>query len=292
MSLTSAPQSCPVCAVPPTSTLRLRNGAPLLRCSRCGLGWWPWDAFDPAGFYDADYFQSETAPQGYNDYRSMEPGIRRTARARLRRLARLKPGGPGRLLDLGCGTGVFLDEARRAGWDVAGVEVSAYGVEEARRRGLAVERATADEAELAPGSFDCVTLWDVIEHVGDPRRVLRVAAAALRPGGILALSTGDVTSLCARVSGAAWHLFTLPEHLFFFSPASLRLLMGQVGLRVVNVTREVNWVPLAYIVERLSKSLRLPAWPRRLPGTGWSVPATLFDVLGVYAVRRGAHEHE
>ena len=92
-----------------------------------------------------------------------------------------------------------------------------------------------------------------------------------------------------RASGPRWHLFNVPEHLYFFSPAALTRLLARFGCRIVRVTRELNWVPVRYLFERLRKSL---GWSdsaarriARMPA--WVVPATLGDVLGVYAVRSG-----
>lgn len=287
---TAAPPACVACGAPPVSRLTLRNGAPLLCCPRCGLGWWPWPAFEPAEFYDVDYFQSDQAPKGYNDYRSLEPGVRRTARARLRRIARLAAP-PGRLFEIGCGTGVFLDEARAAGWQAAGLEVSPYAAAAARQRGLDVQAVGIEQ--LAPdcaGTCDCVVMWDVIEHLRDPAGALRAAVRLLRPGGVLALSTGDLGSWCARLSGSRWHLFNLPEHLFFFTRPSLARLVSAAGAQVRTMVSEVNWVPIAYLSERLAKSLRGAPAARpaesRAAWARWVVPATLFDVVGVYAVRQ------
>jgi len=325
MSGAAAPRDCPACGTPPRGRYRLRNGARLKQCPRCLLGWWNWPPLDPTAFYDQDYFQSETSSKGYNDYASLEAGVRRTARGRLRRLERLlreairapsasargldhstpsdaatsdsseaaAAGSPRarawgserkRLLEIGCGTGCFLDEARRAGWECEGVEVSEYAAERARLRGLNVLCRPIEELALPNEAFDAVVLWDVIEHVRDPAGVIGLAGAALRGGGILALSTGDLTSLCARFCGPSWHLFNLPEHLFFFSPRSLELLLTQAGCRVRQITREVNWVPASYVAERLAKPLGLRP-PSRLIGANWIVPATLFDVVGVYATR-------
>lgn len=288
--MTPSPTRCIACQLPPRRALRLRNGAWLLRCRRCGLGWWNWPTFDPHAFYDHDYFQSSSAARGYDDYARLEPGGRRTAAGRMRRIERrLQSAGgvPPRLLELGCGTGVFLDVARQRGWDVRGVEVSAYAAEVARRRGLEVVVARAEDSSAWPeGRFDCVALWDVIEHLHEPHVALRAALAALRPGGVLALSTGDLSSLVARWSGAAWHLFNLPEHLFFFTPTSLRRLILSAGGRDVRFTREVFWSPASYVVERLAKTGVLPqSWTLR-PAAHVLLPATLFDVLGVYAVKR------
>lgn len=290
------PTHCPACGNTPADWFRLRGGEMLLRCPGCDLAWWNWKQFSAAEFYNRDYFQSDTAAKGYSDYHSLERGTRQTARARLDRLEKLRArfasrllergDARPRLLEIGCGTGCFLGEAVARGWDADGIEVSEYAAGEAQARGHAVLRGTLDEIDLPAAEYDCVVLWDVIEHLPDPRGALAAAAAALRSGGVLALSTGDVTSRCARWTGARWHLFNLPEHLFFFSPRSIELLLGQQRCHVVARVREVNWSPVAYLVERIAKSIGLPASLARplraLPGV---VPATLFDVMGVYAIK-------
>ena len=285
----AAPRSCPACERAPNAAFQLSNGEPLLRCPQCGLGWWSWAAFDPARFYDRDYFQSPGAARGYSDYDALEPGLRRTARDRLRRIRHWLGPGTGAefaLRDLGCGTGVFLEQARQAGYRVSGVEVSDHASGRARARGLDVVTDALETGTITPDTYDVITLWDVIEHLPDPASVTLAAARGLRPGGVLALSTGDLDSWCARLSGPSWHLFNLPEHLFFFTPRSLTRLLGRAGLVVRQTVHEVNWVPLRYVAERLTKTFT--GRDRRLP-LGFLgdrvVPATLGDVLGVYAVR-------
>jgi SAM-dependent methyltransferase len=301
VSTSGAPPVCIACGAAPRVRYRLDNGANLVQCPRCLLGWWPWPAFDPAAFYNQDYFQGTGQTKGYDDYAALEAGVARMARMRLRiirRLLRMDMQGGGsarlRLLELGCGTGVFLRAAMETGWEGRGIEVSTYAAEQARRRGLQVETGPVEDRSFGAAEFDCVALWDVLEHLRDPAGVLASAARALRPGGVLALSTGDVSSLCARLSGPRWHLFNLPEHLFFFSPASLRRLLQAAGCHSVVLRREPYWSPAAYVIERARKSggpvgrvaaLLAPVL-RATVGTRL-LPANLFDVLGVYAVHRG-----
>jgi SAM-dependent methyltransferase len=299
MSGTAPPQKCLACGRLPEDARMLPQGVRIVRCPGCGLEWWRWPAFDPETFYDQAYFQSVQVSKGYDDYAALEPGVRRTARARLGRIARLRRSPPGRLLDVGCGTGCFVDEARHAGWDARGIEVSPYAAAVASERGLPVTCQSIEALRLEPSSLDAVTLWDVLEHVTDPAGALAQAASALRPGGVLALSTGDVSSWCARWSGARWHLYNIPEHLFFFSRTALVLMLERSGCRVLRIVREVNWVPLAYVFERLRKTLRRPRPARPTPtpsaplvasrdrrvAARWLVPATLLDVLGLYALR-------
>lgn len=306
MNIAPPPASCPACDVPPVAPLRLRNGRPLRRCPRCLLGWWDWPTFDSTAFYDEAYFQSADVSKGYNDYAALEPAIRFTAKLRLRAIdrvlltsaARGRPvlgdlSGPRRLLDVGCGTGCFLDVGRAAGWSVEGVEVSPWAADRAAQRGLRVACTPIEQVGELPRKFDVVTLWDVIEHLSDPLRALRSLAGVLEPRGLLVLSTGDITALCGRLSGARWHLFNLPEHLFFFSPLALRRLLARAGMRVVAVRREVNWFSADYLAERLLKSLlglrgdlgSLRPWLRKI-----TLPATLLDIVTVFAERAAPAE--
>jgi hypothetical protein len=91
----------------------------------------------------------------------------------------------------------------------------------------------------------------------------------------------------ARLSGPRWHLYSIPEHLFYFTRRSLRLLLGAHGLWVESMRAEASLYPISYLVERLRKTLlgRGAARPARWPGAGHAVPVNLFDVVTVAAVR-------
>jgi SAM-dependent methyltransferase len=208
-----------------------------------------------------------------------------------RRLARIPSPRPGaRLLDIGAAFGFAVAEARDAGWDATGLEISAAA---ARAGHAAVGRvvvANAHRAPFAAESFDAVTLWDVLEHLSDPHAAVAEAARLLRPGGRLVLTTGDVGSLAARLSGARWHLYTIPEHLFFYSRRSLRLLLEAHGFRVETQRADSSVYTLGYLVERLRKTLLGRAGGQRAtwPGSGLRIPVNLFDIVTVQAVREGA----
>jgi SAM-dependent methyltransferase len=142
---------------------------------------------------------------------------------------------------------------------------------------------------FADGAFDVVTAWDVLEHLPEPRAAARELARIVRPAGRVVLSTGDAGSLVARLSGSRWHLYTLPEHLFFYTGESLRRLLADAGLRVVRMTREGSVYTLGYLMERLRKSLlgRGAGSAARWPGASLGVPCNLFDIVTVEARREG-----
>src|SRR5215472_15134905 len=135
---------CPACAYPTEHRfLYSKNGCDILQCAGCGLGRAEAKSFNPKDYYTDEYFCGAQA-DGYADYRGAEPVLRREfARTFIRRHK-----SAGRLLDVGCAYGFFLQEARRC-FDVAGLEISDDAASEARRRGLNVITGVADEAALS-----------------------------------------------------------------------------------------------------------------------------------------------
>ena len=112
----------------------------------------------------------------------------------------------GRLLDVGCAYGFFLQEARRH-FEVAGIEIAEDAAAHARQQGLCVLTGVADAATLARlGNMDVIVLLDVIEHLPAPHETLALCARHLNPGGIIVITTGDFASLYARLAGAHWRL--------------------------------------------------------------------------------------
>jgi SAM-dependent methyltransferase len=260
----------------------------IVECERCGVRFWrPPPGFDPRETYDAAYFADASSAHGYDDYAALEPALRRNFARRLARLGR--PAAEARLLDVGAAYGFAVAEAHAAGWRALGVEISAAGARRAARTtGGRIAIADAAALPFAGSGFDAVTLWDVLEHLPDPHAAVAAASACLRPGGRLVLTTGDVGSVVARLSGRRWHLYSIPEHLFFYTRRSLRLLLGAHGLRVEWMRADASLYPLGYLIERIRKTLlgrAAAAGSARWPGASLALPVNLFDVVTVSAVR-------
>jgi SAM-dependent methyltransferase len=141
----------------------------------------------------------------------------------------------GRLLDVGCATGDFLAEVRRIpGWSAIGLEPGAAAAHYVRHEvGLDVVRGTLNTAAWKDAIFDVLTLWDVLEHVYDPRTVLHEAARLLKPGGVLVINYPNLDSLDRRLFGRYWCGYELPRHLTMPPIAVLRHELAAVGLREV-----------------------------------------------------------
>lgn len=139
----------------------------------------------------------------------------------------------GHLLDVGCAAGGFLREMRRTGkWKVQGVEPNAHLACFARETlELSVFTGRLTEANLPDESFEVVTMWDVLEHVHDPRATLKEVYRLLKPGGMLLASVPNANSVDAKLFGRYWVGLDFPRHLYVFSTSTLTALLEKAGLR-------------------------------------------------------------
>jgi SAM-dependent methyltransferase len=276
---------CPACGRKTAQRhLYRKNGCDILQCEACGLGRTvPIADFDPSAYYTDGYFSGEHA-DGYADYVGAESVLRREFVRTVEFIRTLVP--RGRLLELGCAYGFFLEEAKRH-YEVAGIELAPDAAKFCRSRGLNVVTGVAADAtlhRLGP-PFDAVVLLDVIEHLQEPHETLALCATHLNPGGVVVLTTGDFGSPVARLLGAGWRLMTPPQHLWFFTVESFRRLAPQYGLHVERIDRPWKTVPLSLILFQVLRMLG-----RRTEALAMAsrigLPVNLFDAMRV-VLRKG-----
>jgi SAM-dependent methyltransferase len=203
-------------------------------------------------------------------YRDLDPGVyekesqnrHKTAQRHLQIVERFAV--KGRLIDVGCASGSFLDAAVRSGWQVTGVEPASVPCAKAkellRGRGQVI-CAALQQAALPAASFDALTLWDVLKHVTNPVTFLRNCVALLKPGGHLFVNVPDVRSLPARILGERWPLF-LAEHRNYFDRATLKRCASAAGLEWIAYGRRPASFSLEYISSRLAR--------HGIPGSGFA----------------------
>jgi 2-polyprenyl-3-methyl-5-hydroxy-6-metoxy-1,4-benzoquinol methylase len=159
---------------------------------------------------------------------------------------------PGRILDIGCGTGLFLAVARRRGWEPYGVDDCSEATSHARNHfGLDVWDGEFSEFVSDGETFDAITLWDTIEHARAPVDLLGASRGVLAPGGVIGISTPNQRSVLDVVAGALYRLsggrivqplekFYIEQHFLYFTPDTLRDSLRRAGLEVAFLRRELT----------------------------------------------------
>ncbi|MFA5134776.1 MAG: class I SAM-dependent methyltransferase [Patescibacteria group bacterium] len=141
----------------------------------------------------------------------------------------------GAMLDVGCGSGLFVLAAKKEGWHVRGIDFSKKAVRHGQQK-LGVEIECADLLTYLPErKFDVMAMRHIIEHTVDPASYIQRAAQLLEANGVLYIKTPNIASFAARFSRGVWEWMSPPAHLFFFSPATLRLLLEKNGFGVVSI---------------------------------------------------------
>jgi SAM-dependent methyltransferase len=159
---------------------------------------------------------------------------------------------PGRILDIGCGTGLFLSVARARGWEPHGVDDCREATDHARSHfGIDVREGQFTDFAAGDARFVAITLWDILEHARAPVALLRAARAALAPGGVVAISTPNQKSILDVVAGLAYRAsgglvtaplekFYIAQHFLYFTPDTLADAASRAGLAVTRVERELT----------------------------------------------------
>ena len=132
----------------------------------------------------------------------------------------------GDLLDVGAGTGFFVEEMINAGWRVTGLEPDVQARERAKERAGIQLESPEKLWNLAPASYDVITLWHVLEHVHDLSGYLQQFHLLLRPNGILIIAVPNYQSRDAAHYQAFWAAYDVPRHLYHFSPLSMNYLLN------------------------------------------------------------------
>ena len=209
----------------------------IVRCQQCGLLFLnPRPTKEEIGsYYPYSEYKDEFAP-AIDDEPSLLRRLNRLYHTEkmCRSLERVKVGG--RLLDVGCATGNFLDRMRRRGnWQVWGVEVNEEAARYAQERfGLDVFIGELCEAAYPASYFDVVTLWNVLEHLHDPLDTLKEINRVLKDDGVLILSVPNSDSFDAKIFGDYWIGLDPPRHLYTFSIKTLKALLAKAGFKTIE----------------------------------------------------------
>jgi SAM-dependent methyltransferase len=291
--------ACPLCESPdamPVATMRdrllgLEGEFNMVRCNRCGLHY-----LNPqptrselARYYPEEYdpFQAQASPAARGGPALQRWSVEYGLAKRCRAIARYKDGG--RLLEIGCANGLFLDAMRRrGGWQLEGVEVSAPAAGYAREElGLDVFCGSLQDAEFPAGRFDAVVMWDVLEHVHQPRETLVEIRRVLKPDGVFVFRLPLLDAWERRLFGPYWAGWDAPRHLTLFSRETLALMLDKAGFRIEETACIAGSYPAFVLSMRFWAGEHLsPAGQRRLRRLLEALPARVLTAPLFYLVDR------
>lgn len=268
--------SCPVCgSTDARATSYDANPFKIKRCNGCDH-WYLSPRLAPQDiqrFYESpDYFGGGETGVGYANYDTQERSLRATFAKLLVNLDRHGLMG-GELLEVGCGPGYLLDEARGFFDSLTGIELSPPTAKLAEETSGA-KVYLSHEALPRDAQFDLIVGTHVIEHIYEPVAFVRELAQHLKPGGAMVLAAPHMGSLLRYLMGRRWPSFKYPEHVSYFDAKTLADMMRRAGLEVAGRLPYPHAFPLSLILGKLGISA--PGWSDRIDVT---LPATTICIL-------------
>lgn len=236
----------------------------MCRCRQCGLMYLsPRPTPQSIAFYYPQNYTSYRPPIEQERLALMRWIRRRKLQQRRQFIEQYSQQQSGKILDVGCATGLFLNEMMQAGWQGYGVEPIESAAHFAQSHfGIDVFHGMLAEATYPANSFDAITFWDVLEHTFSPTETLAQAAALLRPGGIVAISVPNWDSWERHWFGRHWQGYDPPRHLYVFTRPTLTALLEEAGFTVLDW---VCFMPSYFsFVISLDRWLRVK-WPKLSP---------------------------
>ena len=233
--------TCPVCAGTHSRTLRrfrvrlpgIEGTFRLRRCRDCDLVFVSPRLDDEllVSLYGEEFYFPPSSPMG-----GIAAGVQELIQAARRQVIE-KRVPVGRVLDLGSGDGAFVHHMACHGWDAIGVDLSPAARELALRRGLQGRflHGTLPDLDLSAGNLDAVTLWQVLEHIGEPLPLLSRVRELLRPGGLFVASVPNIEGLSAVLTQERWWGLDIPRHIVHYTPSTLRRVVLISGFEVMDV---------------------------------------------------------
>ena len=272
----------------------LQTGLPgvftMVRCRKCGLyrqnPRLAWKSLEP--YYAEEYHSYDKTI--FDDKNAIRRADKRYGPwKRLKAVEKYQPGGE--MLEVGCGTGGFLEEAIRSGrWEVTGIEpIESAAKFTSGKLGVTVHRNLFGNVHLNDASFDAVIMWNVLEHLDHPVADLKKAWQVLRPGGMLVCSIPNLNSIDVKIFGRYWVGWELPRHLFNFPLSTLKAIGQDIGFiwlgtRCISTSYGTLGTSISFWVN--SWKNRFPRIAKALMSVYWSFPIRILLIIPLWVLDR------
>lgn len=227
-----------------------KNGYQLMRCLSCGLLFYDFkknysEFLDKQ--YSKGYFTGQSDLRSYVDYGRDKGNIKKNMEWYVNEIKQYKTGGT--FLDVGCAYGYAMEEAHEKGFDVYGIDPSTYAISQAKKKfPKKVQVMFLSQIKFKPDFFDVVTLFDVFEHLQNPRKDLQKIKKILKKDGLLVIATGDAGSLWSKITGRKWTFYNPPQHIFYFNRNNITSLLNEQGFSVLTIKTTGKWLSASYVL--------------------------------------------
>lgn len=236
--------SCNYCGADDYKVRYIKDGYNIVQCKKCDLVY-----VNPRltqvsinKLYDEDYFLGDgfdKSIQYQKEFEDLADKLSLTDwdASTIKKMLKTESQNP-RLLDIGCGMGLFLWKAKKAGFNAEGIELSPFAADFVRSKGIPVRDKSIYEEKLPENHYDAITLKEVIEHLPDPKRAFENIYSALKPGGVLFMTTGNYDCPERKLKGKDWFYFMPEGHIFIFSSKTMANYLSKIGFSQILVTNQ------------------------------------------------------
>ena len=228
---------CNLCGSDNTNLLYTKDSFKIVICKNCGLVYINprLDSKTLDQLYNKDNkdFDDQHFKTNINYYINTKKDDKKTFERRLNLIQKYKK--QGKLLDIGCSIGTFLDIARKNGWDTFGIDLSKASIDYCTKElKLNVKQGKLEDIKFPSNSFDVVIMSDLLEHVPNPMATLKEANRILKKDGLLFITTPNIGSTTARLMKTRWVHLKPREHIYYFTPKTIEKALSKTGFKLIN----------------------------------------------------------
>lgn len=229
---------CPVCDTKKNKKILQFQIYSVIECTKCNLQYiYPMPTqLELKKLYQREYFFCDLpGVKGYKNYQKLTHYLLEEARRKLKFIKNFT--NSKKILDVGCGTGIFLKVAKENKFSVFGNDLSPFAIKRLKSEGIEVFEGSIENEIFPKEEFEIVTAWDVIEHTKDLKDSIKSIWKTLKKDGYLFITTPNTDSYDAKLMHRHWYGYKkIPEHAVFFNSKSIKKLLENHGFKVVKIT--------------------------------------------------------